>query len=120
MTAAVGNLFAGGSWSLGLSQWDGTLFELLGILGGVAFGLAFLNSPLAIVLYFVIPIGVVDPRRDDRPHSTSRPSGSTPAARWRRSPKKAMTGADWARLGDRDRAVGRPAVRDRTAPAAQD
>ena len=27
------------------------------MLGGVAFGLAFMNSALAIVMYFVIPIG---------------------------------------------------------------
>jgi ABC-2 type transport system permease protein len=56
LTAAIGNLFVGGSWSLGLSMLaNGALFEVLGILGGIAFGLVFLSSPLAIVLYFVLP-----------------------------------------------------------------
>ena len=56
LAAAIGNLFVGGSWSLGLSGLGtGTLFEVLGMLGGIAFGLAFLSSPLAIVLYFALP-----------------------------------------------------------------
>jgi hypothetical protein len=32
-----------------------TLMAVVGVVMGVAFGMAFLNSPLAIVLYFVIP-----------------------------------------------------------------
>jgi ABC-2 type transport system permease protein len=57
LTAAAGNLIAGGSWSLSLSAiGNGALFEVLGVLGGVAFGLVFLSSPLAIVLYYVLPI----------------------------------------------------------------
>jgi hypothetical protein len=56
IAAAIGNLIAGGSWSMSLSQLaNGALFETLGLLGGVAFGLAFLNSALAIVLYYVLP-----------------------------------------------------------------
>jgi ABC-2 type transport system permease protein len=56
LTAAIGNLFVGGSWSLELSLLvNGALFEVLAVLGGIAFGLAFLSSPLAIVLYFVLP-----------------------------------------------------------------
>ena len=56
ITAAIGNLIAGGSWSLdGSAIPNGALFEALGMLGGVAFGLAFMNSALAIVLYYVLP-----------------------------------------------------------------
>jgi hypothetical protein len=58
VVAAIGNVFTGGDWSLGLGYFGRlTLFELIGMLGGVAFGLAFMNSALAIVMYFVIPIG---------------------------------------------------------------
>jgi ABC-type transport system involved in multi-copper enzyme maturation permease subunit len=58
VVAAVGNVFTGGDWDLGLGQLGRLgLYELIGMLGGVAFGLALLSSPLAIVLYFVIPIG---------------------------------------------------------------
>jgi ABC-2 type transport system permease protein len=56
--AAAGNLIAGDSWELTLGTIGRlTLYELLGVLAGVAFGLTFMNSALAIVLYFVIPIG---------------------------------------------------------------
>jgi ABC-2 type transport system permease protein len=56
VTAAAGNLIAGGSWSLSLSAVaHGTLFEVLGLVGGVAFGLVFLSSALAIVLYYILP-----------------------------------------------------------------
>jgi ABC-2 type transport system permease protein len=56
VTAAAGNLVAGGSWSLSLADvGHGALFEIIGLLGGAAFGLVFLNSPLAIVLYYALP-----------------------------------------------------------------
>jgi ABC-2 type transport system permease protein len=54
--AAVGNVIAGGSWDTSLDQLgEGALFEVLAMLGGVGFGLAFLNSPLAIVAFFLLP-----------------------------------------------------------------
>jgi ABC-2 type transport system permease protein len=57
ITAAIGNVFAGGSWDLPLyAVAHGALFELLEVLGGVAFGLVFLNSALAIVMWFVLPM----------------------------------------------------------------
>ena len=57
-SAAIGNAVAGGDWSVGLGELGRfTLYELIGVLGGVAFGLAFMSSALAIVMYFVIPIG---------------------------------------------------------------
>ena len=56
VAAVVGNVLAGGSWSLGLGDIGrGLVYELIGVLVGVAFGLLFLSSPLAIVLYFVLP-----------------------------------------------------------------
>ena len=58
LTAALGNLIVGGSWDLsGSLLGNAALFEVAGMLGGVAFGLVFMNSALAIVMYFVIPIG---------------------------------------------------------------
>jgi ABC-2 type transport system permease protein len=58
LISALGTAIAGGSWDLGLGELGRyTLFELITVLGGVAFGLAFMNSALAIVMYFVIPIG---------------------------------------------------------------
>ena len=58
VVAAAGNVFTGGDWSLGLGDLGRlALYELIGMLGGVAFGLIFMNSALAIVMYFVIPIG---------------------------------------------------------------
>ena len=56
VAAAVGNVFAGGDWNLTLGELGrGPLYELIGVLVGIAFGLLFLSSALAIVLYFVIP-----------------------------------------------------------------
>jgi ABC-2 type transport system permease protein len=99
--ATVGNAIAGGDWDLGLGELGRyTLFELITVMGGVAFGLAFMSSPLAIVMYFVIPIGwsilgetisALDKPADwldlGRPMTTLADSGA------------AMTGTDWAQLG---------------------
>jgi ABC-type transport system involved in multi-copper enzyme maturation permease subunit len=58
VVSALGLAIAGGDWNLSLGELGRyTLFELIKVLGGVAFGLAFMNSALAIVMYFVIPIG---------------------------------------------------------------
>jgi ABC-2 type transport system permease protein len=58
VVAAIGNVFTGGDWSLSLGQLGRLgIYELIGMLGGVAFGLALMNSALAIVMYFVVPIG---------------------------------------------------------------
>jgi ABC-2 type transport system permease protein len=99
VTAAIGNLVVGGDWSLGLGELGrAALYELIKVLGGVAFGLVFMNSALAIVLYFVIPIGwsilgetisALDGTADwldlSRPMMTLIEGG--------------MSGGDWARLG---------------------
>lgn len=60
--AAVGNLLVGplvdgnGSWTLEASL-IGTafVFQWIGLLMGIAFGMLFMNTPAAIVLYFLIP-----------------------------------------------------------------
>jgi ABC-type transport system involved in multi-copper enzyme maturation permease subunit len=98
LTAAIGNLFVGGSWSLELSQLvNGALFEVLGMLGGIAFGLAFLSSPLAIVLYFVLP--TVWAILGESIHALNKP------AEWLDTSSSmqplvdnTMAGGDWARL----------------------
>ena len=56
ITAAAANLVAGGDWSLSLGAVGrGALFEVINMLTGVAFGLAFMSSALAIVLYYALP-----------------------------------------------------------------
>ena len=43
-------------WSLGAAEFgEATLLQLVYVLSGVAFGMLLLSSPLAIVLYFVLP-----------------------------------------------------------------
>jgi ABC-2 type transport system permease protein len=96
--AAIGNLFVGGSWSLELTQlFNAAVFEVLGMLGGIAFGLAFLSSPLAIVLYFVLPIAWAI--LGDSIKALDGP------AKWLDSSRtmeplveNTMAGGDWARL----------------------
>jgi ABC-2 type transport system permease protein len=56
--ALVGNAVAGHGWELGLGTLGRfSLYELLQVLLGMAFGLVFMNSALAIVMSFVVPIG---------------------------------------------------------------
>lgn len=63
LAAALGNLLVGplvdgaGSWTFEASMLgEGWLFQLVTVLSGAAFGLAFMNTPAAIVLYFLLPI----------------------------------------------------------------
>jgi ABC-2 type transport system permease protein len=57
LAAAAGNVIAGGDWSFSLAALgSGALYQMLAMLGGFALGLLFLSSPLAIVMYFVLPI----------------------------------------------------------------
>jgi ABC-2 type transport system permease protein len=94
--AALGNLIAGGSWSLGLSGLGGgALYQLLGMLGGFALGLLFLNSPLAIVMYFLLPTawGILGELIDALPADWLDTSRTFEPLL-----ENAMTGGDWARL----------------------
>jgi ABC-2 type transport system permease protein len=98
VASAAGNLIAGGSWSLDFADlYGGALFELLGMIGALAFGLMLMHSALAIVSYFVAPtvVGILDATI----HSLDGPSewfdtGKTmpPLAEGR------MEGDDWAKL----------------------
>jgi len=98
LTAAIGNLVIGGSWSLELSELgNGTLFEVLGVLGGIAFGLAFLSSPLAIVLYFALPI--VWAILGESIHALDKPAQWLDTSRTMEPlVENTMSGGDWARL----------------------
>jgi len=99
LIAAIGNAIVGGDWSLGLGDVGRfALYELIGMLGGVAFGLAFMSSPLAIVMYFVIPIAwsILGETISalDKPADwldLSRPMMSLIEGN--------MTGTEWAQLG---------------------
>jgi ABC-2 type transport system permease protein len=96
---ALGNAIAGGSWDIELGELGRlTLFELITVLGGVAFGLAFMSSALAIVMYFVIPIawsilGETIPALNKPADwlDLSRPMGLLVDGE--------MTGTAWAQLG---------------------
>ncbi|HST83011.1 MAG TPA: hypothetical protein VLL08_14855 [Kineosporiaceae bacterium] len=45
-----------GSWSMPASNlFQALLFQVLGVVMGVAFGMLLMNTPLAIVLYFMLP-----------------------------------------------------------------
>ena len=98
VVAAIGNLFVGGSWSIELSQiGNGALFEVLGILGGIAFGLAFLSSPLAIVMYFVLPIAWAI--LGESIHALDGPAKWLDTSRTMEPlVENTMSGGDWARL----------------------
>jgi ABC-2 type transport system permease protein len=99
VTAAAGNLIAGGSWSLSLGAIGrGALFETLGLLGGVAFGLVFMNSALAIVLYYILP--TVWSILAQSIHAIEKP------AKWLDTSQTVqplvdgnMNGTEWAQLG---------------------
>lgn len=60
--SALGNLLVGGvvdgngSWTIGAAAIGmGALYQVIGVVTGVAFGMLFMNTPLAIVAGFVLP-----------------------------------------------------------------
>jgi ABC-2 type transport system permease protein len=99
VTAAIGNLFAGGSWDLPLyALAHAALFELIGVLGGVAFGLVFLNSALAIVLYFILPTAWAI--LFETIHALDKPADWLDTSRtFAPLIDGGMTGTAWAQLG---------------------
>jgi ABC-2 type transport system permease protein len=99
IAAAAGNLLAGGSWDLPL--WllgQGTLFEVVAMLGGVAFGLAFMNSALAIVLYYLLP--TVWTILGETIHALDKPANWLDMSRTLEPVLDGrLTGTEWAQLG---------------------
>jgi hypothetical protein len=99
LAAAIGNVIAGGSWDLTSSLLgNATVFEMAGMLGGVAFGLAFMNSALAIVLYYLLP--TVWTILAETIHALDKPADWLDTTRTLQPlVDDQMTGRDWAQLG---------------------
>jgi ABC-2 type transport system permease protein len=99
ITAAIGNAFAGGSWDLPLhAVAHGALFELISVLIGVAFGLVFLHSALAIVLYFMLPTAWAI--LFETIHALDKPADWLDTSRtFAPLVDGGMTGTAWAQLG---------------------
>ena len=99
LTAAIGNLIAGGSWDLSSSLLlNGVVFEVAGMLGGVAFGLVFMNSALAIVLYYVLP--TVWAILGETIHALDKPANWLDTSRTLEPlVDDRMTGQAWAHVG---------------------
>ena len=96
LAAVVGNVVAGGDWSFSLSALgSGALYSMIVMLGGFALGLLFLSSPLAIVMYFVLPIvfGILTELIDAIPADWLE-TGRT----YEPLIDNAMAAGDWARL----------------------
>ena len=99
LAAAIGNVIAGGSWDLTSSLLgNATIFELAGMLGGVAFGLVFMNSALAIVLYYLLP--TVWTILGETIHALDKPADWLDTSRTMQPlVDDQMTGQAWAHLG---------------------
>jgi hypothetical protein len=99
LAAAIGNAIAGGSWDLTSSQLaNGAIFEMAGMLGGVAFGLVFMNSALAIVLYYLLP--TVWTILGETIHALDEPADWLDTSRTLQPlVDDQMTGQAWAHLG---------------------
>lgn len=96
--AFLGTAIAGESMTLAASAVaKGLLFQVLGMLMGMALGLALLSSPLAIVLYFVLPTLFAVVFESIR---ALRSAGEWVDTRLTFEPlvDGAMAGGDWARL----------------------
>jgi ABC-2 type transport system permease protein len=56
LASMIGAAVAGGDFSLSAAAiGNAALYQLLNMLGGFAFGALFLNSPLAIVMFYIVP-----------------------------------------------------------------
>jgi len=99
LTAAIGNLIVGGSWDLNSSLLgNAAVFEVAGMLGGVAFGLVFMNSALAIVLYYLLP--TVWTILGETIHALDKPADWLDTSRTMQPlVDDQMTGQAWAHLG---------------------
>ena len=97
--AALGNVLAGGSWTMPAAlAGTAALYQVIGVVTGFAFGMLFLNTPLAIVANFVLPTvwGVL----------TAFVSAARPVGRWLDSSTTLgplttgghLTGESWAKI----------------------
>lgn len=96
VASAAGNAIAGGSWSFGLDALrNGVLVQAITMLSGFAFGLLFLSSPLAIVLYYLLPTawGILGELWDALPADWLDTSRTMEPLY-----ENEMAGGDWARL----------------------
>jgi ABC-2 type transport system permease protein len=103
--AAIGNVIgsaafdANGSWSLPVSALgEAFVYQALGMIGGAAFGMVFLASAPAIVLFYVLPtvwgiLGEVIPGLDGPSRWLDMGQSTTPLQEFD------MSGIAWARLG---------------------
>jgi ABC-type transport system involved in multi-copper enzyme maturation permease subunit len=99
--AALGTIGFGsdGSWEFGLDPLaEIVVMQLAGMLGGLAFGLAFQTSAPAIVLYFVLPtvfgvLGEIIPGADDVMRWIDIGQSTLPLG------EGETTGKEWARFG---------------------
>jgi ABC-2 type transport system permease protein len=96
--ALAGNAIAGDGWELSLSTLGRfTLYELISMLSGMAFGLVFMNSALAIVMSFVVPIGWAILGESIR--ALDKPAEWLDLSRTLTNlAEGGMTGGDWARF----------------------
>ncbi|HET8759226.1 MAG TPA: hypothetical protein VFM58_24625 [Solirubrobacteraceae bacterium] len=99
LAATIGNLIAVGSWDLsGSLLGNAAVFEVAGMLGGVAFGLVFMNSALAIVLYYLLP--TVWTILGETIHALDKPADWLDTSRTLQPlVDDQMSGQAWAQLG---------------------
>ena len=96
LAAAAGNVIADGSWSFELTDLrNAVLISAINMMIGFSLGLVFLNSPLAIVLYFVLPtaLGILGEAWKALPADWIDTSRTMEPLF-----ENGMAGADWARL----------------------
>jgi ABC-2 type transport system permease protein len=87
-----------GTWdSAGAAIGYSVLFQVLNVLLGVGFGLLFLNTPLAIVVYFALPAawGILTSSVQAL-HSTG--NWLDPSTAWDNLTNATMTGTTWAQV----------------------
>ncbi len=96
VVSLIGAAIGGGEIDVSASGLGSVmLFQLLGMLGGFALGALFLNSPIAIVMYFALPTavgiigGLIESFPDDWVDSTQT---------FEPLIENEMAGGDWSRL----------------------
>jgi ABC-2 type transport system permease protein len=87
-----------GTWhAAGAAIGYSVLFQVLNVLLGVGFGLLFLNTPLAVVVYFALPTGWgILTSSVHALHSTG--DWLDPSTAWNNLTNATMTGTTWAQV----------------------